>query len=139
MQAVAIEQAETVLAANPNVVAAWAFGSAKDGSVGPGSDLDIGVLFRSKPGLDELTDLLLRLQRALRFEEIDLVVLNGASSLLRFAAVSGRPIYCRDANQRAAFVSLSAREYEDDMAFFQRGLRWRAESCEINTGPNPIH
>ncbi len=109
MQAVAIEKAETVLAADANVVAAWVFGSAQDGSVRPGSDLDIGVLFRSKPVLDELTDLLLGLQRALNFEGVDLVVLNGASSILRFEAISGHAIYCRDANERAEFVSLSAR------------------------------
>jgi len=131
MQTVALEKAEAVLAASANVVAAWAFGSSQDGSVCPGSDLDIGALFRRKPGLDELGDLLLRLQRALGFEEIDLVVLNGASSLLRFEAVSGRPVYCRDPNQRAAFVSLSAREYEDDVALFERGLRWRAGSYEV--------
>ena len=107
MPAVAVEKAEAVLAADPNVVAAWAFGSAKDGFVGPDSDLDIGVFFRRKPGLDDLTDLLLKLQGALQFGDIDLVVLNGASSLLRFEAVSGRPIYCRDASERAAFVSLA--------------------------------
>ena len=135
MQVVAVENAGTVLAACPNVVAAWAFGSAKDGSVRPGSDLDIGVLFRSKPGLDELTDLLLALQQTFDFEKIDLSVLNDASSVLRFEAVSGRPLYCRDAGQRAIFVSLAARQYEDDMAFFERGLRWRAEAYGMNANP----
>ncbi len=122
MSAVAIDKAEAVLAANPNVVAAWAFGSAKGGCVHAGSDLDIGVFFRRKPGLDETTDLLLRLREAVRFEDIDLVVLNEATSLLRFEAISGRPIYCRDPDERAAFVSLAAREYEDDMALFCAGV-----------------
>lgn len=106
----------------PNVIAAWVFGSAQDGVVRTGSDVDIGVHFRTAPTLEELVDLRAELQSVLQFDDIDLVVLNGASAITRFEAVSGRPIYCRDLSERAGFVSLAAREYEDAMAFMQRGL-----------------
>lgn len=109
--------------ASPNVVAAWAFGSARDGMVRPGSDLDIGILTQTLPGLEEQLDLLIRLQATLGFEDIDLVILNDANPILRFEAISGRPLFCRDVDRRAEFVSLSAREYEDAMAFWQRSLR----------------
>ncbi len=125
--------AET-LAANPNVVAAWLFGSAQSGRTHPGSDIDIGALFDHKPDLDERIDLLTALQDALNFERVDLVVLNGASPILRFEAVSGTLLFERpgadNVERRVAFVSLTARQYEYSMALIERGLRWRREVIE---------
>lgn len=105
-----------------NVVAAWIFGSAQGEAVRPGGDIDIGVLFGRKPFLDELTMLRSCLQQVLAFDDIDLVVLNDASPILRFEAVSGRPVYVNDLELRAAFVSLTAREYEDEMAQWRMAL-----------------
>jgi hypothetical protein len=65
------------------------------------------------------------MQDALRFDDIDLVVLNEAHPLLRFEAVSGKRLFCRDEAQTASFVSLTAREYEDAMAFLQSGLSYQ--------------
>lgn len=110
----------------PNVVAAWAFGSAQDGMVRDEGDIDIGILVEAAPSLDELTGLLGRLQDALQFEDIDLVVLNEANPILRFEALSGKSLFCRDLSRRAEFASLTAREYEDSMAFFEWGLKQRA-------------
>ncbi|MFQ5610731.1 MAG: nucleotidyltransferase domain-containing protein [Anaerolineae bacterium] len=119
------ERAALVWEATPKVIAAWSFGSGQHGRVGPGSDVDIGVLMESPPSLDERFELLARLQAALHFEDIDLVILNGANPILRFEAISGRPLFCRDADRRAEFASLTAREYEDEMAFWQRSIRSR--------------
>jgi predicted nucleotidyltransferase len=111
-----------------NVVAAWAFGSARDGELRPGSDADVGVLLARRPTFDEQLDLLGRLQDALRLDEVDLVILNDANPILRFEVVSGRRLFTRDLSAMAEFVSLTAREYEDEMAQWQRALRlyWRA-------------
>ncbi len=122
MKKVAIEGVAETLSANPNIIAAWTFGSARDGQVRDGGDLDIGIFSESRPGLDELATLRADLEETLCFGEIDLVVLNDASSVLRFEAVSGRLVYCRDASRCAEFVSLTAREYEDEMALAQRHL-----------------
>ncbi len=116
---------EPVFSSHPRVVAAWGFGSARAGTVREGGDLDVGVLFASPPGLDELADLREALQRALGFEDVDLVPLNRTGSTLRFEAVSGRPLYCRDLARRAAFVSLAAREHEDEATFHRRALAGR--------------
>jgi hypothetical protein len=62
------------------------------------------------------------LQTALACDEIDLVALNAASPVLRFAALSGRPVWTREPEERVTFVSLTAREYEDEMAQWQRAL-----------------
>jgi len=123
------QMAADCLAGAGHVLAAWHFGSTAQGNYRPGppqtSDIDIGVLFTRKPSLDELTDLRAALQNALRYDEIDLVVLNNASPILRFEAVSGRAIYTADLEARATFVSLTAREYEDEMAQWQLALKLR--------------
>lgn len=109
----------------PDVVAVWAFGSAQDGQLRQGSDLDIGVLMARRPTFDEQIDMLGRLQDALGLDEVDLVVLNDANVILRFEAVSGRRLFCRDLPALAEFVSLTAREYEDEMAQYARALAQR--------------
>lgn len=111
-----------VLATVPALTAAWAFGSAKDGRMRDGADLDIGLLFTRKPSLDCLAGLRADLQRALNIDEIDLVVLNEASPLLRFEAISGRALFCADVHRRAEFASLTAREYEDEMGMVAKAL-----------------
>ncbi|MFW6183819.1 MAG: type VII toxin-antitoxin system MntA family adenylyltransferase antitoxin [Chloroflexota bacterium] len=121
---------EAVLADKEVVVAAWVFGSAQEGQIGPQSDLDLGILFAHQPSLLELAELRDKLQQALQFDDIDVVVLNDASPITRFEAVSGRMIYTRDAEEVATFVSLTAREYEDSMALLRRGLVWRREAQE---------
>lgn len=113
---------ERVLAAAPAIVAAWLFGSAQSGELRPGGDLDIAVLFETPPTLDMLAGLRSDLQQATQIDAIDLVALNNASPVLRFEAVSGQDIYCRDMSKRATFVSLLACEYEDEMAQLQRAL-----------------
>ncbi len=113
---------ETTLSAFPDLVAAWVFGSAQDGGVRSGGDVDVGVLWRGRPSLDDLATLRMAIQDALQIDAIDLVVLNDASPILRFEAISGRPVFCRDAGQRAIFASLTAREYEDEMAMAMRAL-----------------
>ncbi len=122
MRRIDLQKVVGILEEHDDIVAAWAFGSAKEGSLADGSDLDIGVIFKSRPSLDDRTRLLGELQKALEFEDVDLAVLNGASSILRFEAVSGRLLFSSDESLRAEFSSLTAREYEDDMAMSRRFL-----------------
>ena len=112
----------------PEVIAAWAFGSALDGQLAPGSDVDVGVWFEAPPSFERQLALLARLQETLGVDEVDLVVLNDANPILRFEALSGRTLYCRDRSRCAGFASLTAREYEDAMAFWERGLRMRCQA-----------
>jgi len=116
------EQSVVVFAAYHNIIAAWIFGSAQKGLLADGSDLDLAVLFETKPNLDELAALRADLQQALQIEAIDLVALNDASPVLRFEAISGLAIYVKDVGERAAFASLTAREYEDEVTFALRAL-----------------
>ena len=124
---------EEVLKAEDWVSAAWLFVSSSNGIVRPGSDVDIAVLTVRKPSLDEHLELQANLAEATA-EEVDLVVINDASSILRFEALQGRSLYCQDLSQRAVFASWTAREYEDDMALAERGLKaWREAQASSGT------
>ena len=122
------QQAAPVWHETSGLIAAWAFGSASNGLVAPGSDVDVGVWFETLPSFEQQLALLGRLQEALGVDEVDLVVLNDANPTLRFEALSGRALYCRDPNLRAGFASLAAREYEDAIAFWEQALRSRNPS-----------
>ena len=108
---------------NRKIIAAWAFGSAQDGVVREGGDLDTAVLTTTPLTFDEQLTLLGKLQAALQFEDVDLIILNEANPILRFEAVSGKRLFCRDLSAMAGFVSLTAREYEDEMAQWQIALQ----------------
>lgn len=108
--------------ANPKIIAAWAFGSAQAGVVREGGDVDTAVLTTTPLTFNEQLTLLGQLQTALQTDDIDLVILNNANPILRFEAVSGKRLFCRDLSAMASFVSLTAREYEDEMAQWQMAL-----------------
>ena len=110
---------ETLISAfaeDPRVVLAVIFGSAKDGTVRQGSDVDIGVLL--SPTLTPLEFYAFYVETTARLStipELDLVDLNHAGSVLAFEALCGRRLFVRDPEAVAAFSSRVAREYEDDM------------------------
>ena len=121
------------LALAPSVICAWLFGSSKGGIVQTGSDIDVGVLFSHTPDLAEMLLVVGILEDSFGVGLVDLVVLNDAAPVLRFEAISGKRIFCRDKAQFAAFFSLTAREYEEAMAYLARGLRYRREALAHHT------
>ena len=116
------DHARQVWEETTSVIAVWCFGSAMDGIVNQGSDLDIAVLFSSTPSLDQLATLRASHQEVFNIDDIDLMILNSANTISGMEAVSGKSIFCRDVETRAEFVSLLARQYEDDMAFLEKSL-----------------
>lgn len=125
MQNSQIQRLNDVFVSYPHVVAAWLFGSASKGRMRADSDIDVGVLFARQPTLDEWLDLHADLQDAFGLEDIDLVVLNRASPILRFEAISGQALYSRKREERTTFISLTARHYEESMALIARGYAAR--------------
>lgn len=126
------ENLEPIWENKPEITAAWVFGSAQTGEVRSKGDVDIGLLMAAVPSFDEQLDLFGRLQQALNMDEVDLVILNEANPILRFEAVSGRRLYCRDPQAVAGFVSLTAREYENEVAQWELAVRLyrRADALE---------
>ncbi len=101
--------------ADTNVACATVFGSAADGTVDLGSDLDVAVLFRQPLAAGEAT---LRYYTSLcdavpEVERVDFINLNQANPILAFEALRGRMCCKNDPEATAAFTSLTCREYED--------------------------
>lgn len=98
-----------------DVLCAVVFGSAKDGKVKPGSDLDIGIFFTQKPKDGKYITLLVEMAEAAEFDVIDLVDLGVADPILAFEALSGKFICKSDPEKTAELTSLVCREYEETM------------------------
>ena len=112
----------------PEIDSVWVFGSAQKGEVREGGDCDFGILFKGKPSFDTLADLQMSIQKKIKINDIDLVSLNKASAILRFEAISGHRLFCRDKATCAEHVSLWAREYEDAMGILQKNMKtWNTE------------
>ena len=103
-----------------DIICTVVFGSAKDGQVKSGSDLDIGILFSDKPKGENYIHLLVEMAEAAEFDVIDLVDLGTSDPILAFEALSGNFICRSDPQRTAEFTSLICREYEDTMLRLNR-------------------
>ena len=124
-----IEQlAKALQEACPDVVFALLHGSAKDGSVSADSDIDIALFAADAPTLD----LLQRAQQAVATvappAEPDIGILNRAEPVYRFEALKGTLLFCRDDDAYQEFFSRTCREYESQMASYERQRRYRGEA-----------
>jgi predicted nucleotidyltransferase len=115
------------------VVAAMLIGSQARGSAGPLSDVDVGVWH--EPGLDPAARLQLCLDlttaaaRALGTGEVDVVLLNGATPLMRHRAIrDARRLVERDGAERVRLETRAVLDYLDTAplrAELRRSLRRR--------------
>ncbi len=127
MKKINLEAAEKVWQSYPQIISVWLFGSAQDGELSISADLDLALLFEAQPPLDELASIRADLQENLQVDDIDLTFLNKAGPILAFQAVSGRLVFCRDLDKKVDFVSLTARKYEEAMAFMEWGMKVRQQ------------
>jgi predicted nucleotidyltransferase len=121
------------------VVAAKLIGSQGRGNPGPLSDIDVGVWYQR--GLDSAARLQLRLDlthaaaHALGTEEVDVVLLNDATPLMRHRAIrDGRRLLERDPKARVRLEARALLEYLDTKplrAELARGLRHRIEEDRL--------
>jgi len=111
-----LDMVAATLEKDSRIVFAALFGSARDGTVRPGSDIDIAVLLVPKLSPVEFYRFYVETTARLSWiSELDLIDLNHANSILAFEALCGRRLVVRDAEFVAAFCSRVARQYEDDM------------------------
>ena len=100
-----------------NVACAIVFGSSQNGSIAPGSDLDIGILFQNPPknSIEEF-DYYRKLCDHTDFADVvDMVVMNNANEILAFEILNGRYVDKKDPEKNAEFFSYICRVYEDTM------------------------
>jgi predicted nucleotidyltransferase len=99
----------------PDVLAAIVFGSAASGRLSVESDLDLALLFADDgvPDAFAALDLRAALEQQAR-RDVDLVVLNRASTILAFQAIKkGQLIFCRDPRAYQRYVVRLVSEYAD--------------------------
>ncbi len=111
---------------------AMVFGSARDGVVRKGSDLDVAVSLRGTEAqnIGRLLEIVGKVEDALGVT-CDLTVLNTAGPVLRHEALKGRILFVRP-EQEGAFSDFYARtcaEYEDLMVWRARQLAYRGYPC----------
>lgn len=112
--ALAIDGIRRYLEGEPKVKFAYLFGSQAKGTAGPLSDIDIAVYidpemeaFRYRLALMETLSTLAKTER------IDVVVLNSASPVLKFAVIRDGRVLKEDRSQRIRFEQTAISEYLD--------------------------
>ena len=106
------------LESRSEVIAVYLYGSHAEGRANALSDMDIGVLARdglARERLWEIEDALAAdLGRALRTDNLDLIVLNLAPLRIQYEVITrGEVLYSADDGARADFESYSLRRYWD--------------------------
>jgi predicted nucleotidyltransferase len=105
----------SITQAEPDVLAAYLFGSTARGNAGPLSDIDVAVLLgdaaRREDVRGRLTD---ALSRRLRFSRVDVIDLERAPVPLRYQVLrDGRRILCRDRGRVQRLTAATVLEYLD--------------------------
>ncbi len=111
----------------PEVVFALLHGSAKDSDIQPGSDLDIALFVDGKPSLEIFQSAYDAIASVVADVEPDVGILNKAEPVYCFEALKGNLLFCRDREKYTTFFSQTCRQYEFQMADYQRQHRYRLE------------
>lgn len=138
-----LNQLRSYFAGQPDVVAAILFGSLARDDARPDSDVDIAVLLTHEAanrGIDR-SRLIADLMGLLRRNDVDVVVLNGASPLFQHRVVrDGHVIFARDHTALAEFVIRAIQRYQDTRALRElqrRRLEERLAASAPSRGDEP--
>jgi predicted nucleotidyltransferase len=117
----------------PEIAFAYLFGSAQNGTIKEGSDLDIAVYLTGKGKNDDKeTELRLKILRILEstvpgFDNFDLVVLNESGTILGMQALQGTLLFVKPEHENlyADYYSYTCRKYEYDTFWMKKQLEYR--------------
>ncbi len=127
-----LQRLATILGDIESIGYAMVFGSARDGIVHAGSDLDLAVsLADADPQkTDRLLEIVGRVEDAFGVT-CDLTVLETAGPVLRHEALQGRVLFIRPGREDdfSEFYVRTCAEYEDLMVWRARQLAYRGYSC----------
>jgi len=115
---------EPFLARRKSIRLVFLFGSSVSRRIHPASDVDIGILSDSVPNLSRINALAVELSSLLK-KEVDLVVLNHASPILRMQVLKkGVLVFARDLKLYHQFFVDTVNQYDD--------LKRIRKTCEDN-------
>lgn len=121
--------ASAVREASPEIVFAVALGSGARGKLLPGSDLDLALYLDNPDQSFAAHSAVTRaLDGLLPGVAVDIGVLNRAEPVYRFEAASGKLLFTRDPEAWLEFFARAAREYEYQMADYERQRQYRMEA-----------
>ncbi len=107
-----INKLKNVLQKHKSIVFSVLFGSAQDGKlVKHGSDIDIGIYLSTPPTVDILAEIIGLCQDSLKYDNIDISILNTNDPILAFEAISGKLLTCR--------------RYEDEMIRINKNISYQ--------------
>jgi predicted nucleotidyltransferase len=108
------------------------FGSAQNGIVRAGSDLDVAVWLAPADAqtIDRPLEIVGKIEDTFAVP-CDLIVLNTAGPVLRYEALKGQVLFIRPGGENgfSEFYVRTCAEYEDLMAWRTRQLAYRGYSC----------
>ena len=122
-----------VLKGYPEIELAFLFGSFAGGTATPESDVDIAILFRQAPAYCRREEIQAALSSAIN-REVDLVVLNGASPILRMQVLKKGIILIDDAKVYEEFFVRATGEYDD-----LKRVRMGIEERILRDGGGGVH
>ncbi|MCX5643399.1 MAG: nucleotidyltransferase domain-containing protein [Phycisphaerae bacterium] len=127
-----MQRLAAVLEGIEDVEYAMIFGSAQEGVVHAGSDLDVAAWLAQTDGptIDRLAQIVGKIEDTFAVS-CDLAVLNTAGPVLRHEALKGRVLFVRPACEAdfSDFYVRTCAEYEDLMVWRTRQLAYRGYVC----------
>ena len=109
----------------PHIVFALVMGSASKGVIVKHSDLDLAVYLDEKIEWEQIASLMQSVGELHQDVRCDLGVLNNAEPIYRYEALKGRLLFTRDQERWLTFYSVTCREYETQMYYYERQLQYR--------------
>jgi len=119
----------------PDIAFAYLFGSAQEGVVKDGSDIDIAIYYKGNDTFIRLNVIEALEQVVGRSLPIDVIELQKANTLLAFKAISGKLLFVRDNEMEnyADFYTLTRRKYEDETYWMKKQLEYRGYEVQWNS------
>ena len=111
----------------PEIGFALLMGSARDGVVPAGGDLDLAVSLNTRLSLPLVERITAIVQRVAPGVEVDIGCFDRTEPVYRFEALKGRLLFTRDQDRFLVAYSLACREYESQMRDYERQARYRLE------------
>jgi hypothetical protein len=110
----AMEKLPNVFEKDPQIIAAYIYGSYATGKITDLSDIDIALLLREKGDWNKQLELIDSIAEAIETDDFDLVILNDCPPYMQYEVIAyGKMIYEKDHDDRCDFQVRAFQRYFD--------------------------